>query len=121
MISILEIFSGTYISYNNITEFANPKSTLSHIAVAFDSIRKIENVIQIPEYIDLEDSCGTKPLHLAAQHGDFETVERLLDAGVTINTISQFCLIPLERETSTGNTNLLRILLERGVNVGNDI
>ena len=57
------------------------------------------------------------PIHDAALDGDFDEVQRQLDAGVGVNEESSKGLTPLHYAASTGHNDIVELLIERGANV----
>src|SRR5688572_25426508 len=56
-------------------------------------------------------------LHEAARKGDLATVRALLDKGVKPDSPGRHGLTPLGVAASTGNFDVVRLLVERGANV----
>ncbi len=57
------------------------------------------------------------PIHDAALDGDFDEVQRQLDAGVGVNEESSTGLTPLHYAASSGHNDIVELLIERGANV----
>ena len=57
------------------------------------------------------------PIHDAALDGDFDEVQRQLDAGVDVNEESSKGLTPLHYAASAGHNDIVELLIERGANV----
>ena len=57
------------------------------------------------------------PIHDAALDGDFDEVQRQLDAGVDVNEESSTGLTPLHYAASSGHNDIVELLIERGANV----
>lgn len=74
----------------------------------------LANLDLIPEERDghLTDEHGRTPLHLAAEHGVLEVVERLLDRGLDANVLTFSGLTPADLAYRSGHI-LLGQVLER--------
>ena len=57
------------------------------------------------------------PIHDAVLDGDFDEVQRQLDAGVGVNEESSKGLTPLHYAASAGHNDIVELLIERGANV----
>ena len=57
------------------------------------------------------------PIHDAALDGDFDKVQRQLDAGVDVNEESSTGLTPLHYAANSGHNDIVELLIERGANV----
>ena len=62
-------------------------------------------------------SHGSGELHNAAERGDFDTLQRLLVAGASVNAINKFDRSALHLACQYGNAECARLLIEAGADV----
>jgi ankyrin repeat protein len=58
------------------------------------------------------------PLHRAAQHGRVEIMTMLLDAGADINAVDEYHTLRVMSQFSNNQFDALKLLVERGANLG---
>lgn len=66
------------------------------------------------------DYSATKALAKASGRGQLETVRKMLDQGVDVNSTTKYDNTPLMRSSFRGYADVTRLLLERGANVNSE-
>lgn len=60
------------------------------------------------------ESNGTTALHYAVHHGDFELVEKLIDAGANVNAMNSYGSSPMSEAAILGDASIIKALLDGG-------
>lgn len=91
----------------------------AHIVAGFGISGMIEAVsgMQKETHIDIRDSLGQTPLHWACLNGHLNTVKMLLGRGADKNVRSRKNLNSLDLAISAGRTEVVKFLLEVGVDM----
>ncbi|XP_070560828.1 ankyrin-1-like isoform X2 [Ptychodera flava] len=64
--------------------------------------------------VDITDTQGRSPLHLAAEKGSIETVRVLLENGADVNRLTKQKRGPLHFAAARGHTEVVKLLLDEG-------
>lgn len=65
----------------------------------------------------VEDSSGTTPLHIAAQHGNTEIAAYLIELGADVNKLNDYGWTPLKYTIWNDSLSTTELLIERGATV----
>ena len=104
----------------NIVKRNEKGETALHKACISGNLKMVKKLILQGHPINPRDNCGWLPLHEAANHGFFEIVSELLDAGAWINDRGgKQCegVTPLHDAAACGNLQVVRLLISRGASV----
>jgi ankyrin repeat protein len=81
----------------------------------------VEAALQGGADVNAKAEFGDTALNLAAQHSHREVALRLLDGGAAIENRGGADMTPLMNAAVAGHVGMVRVLLERGARIGDDV
>jgi len=91
--------------------------TALHVAVKFDQLEAVKQLISAGADVNPSDILGQTPLGLACCYDvGTEIPRRLLDAGATIDHVDRYSWTPLFWAARKGYYDVVKLLLSRGAN-----
>jgi len=98
------------------TTQASPKVDQDFLkAVSQASMKKINVTLTYGAYINAIDDAGNTALHLAAELGDLDLVQFLLEKGADLDTVNNDGYTILHAAAKQGNPHLVKFLLDKGL------
>lgn len=91
--------------------------TILYMAVSYDSIDIINELIKRGADVNLKEGDGFSPLHQAIFTGNLQVIELLIKNGADINAISEYGTTPLILATKEGKYKQVKFLVENGADV----
>lgn len=91
--------------------------TILYMAIYYDSIDIINELIKRGVDVNLKEEDGFSPLHQAFLRGNLEVIELLIKNGADINAVSEYGTTPLILATKGGKYEQVKFLVENGANV----
>ena len=94
-------------------------NTSLHLAAIFEKKEAclVKHYIKSGIDINIKNSQGNTPLHLAIQNGGVEVMKYLVENGADINAINFHSVSPLQLALSNGTFNTIKYLVENGAEV----
>ena len=113
---VLELFDSTIINQ------ASGKNILHHIAATADGAMDIEGLLKEKSdiakiMINMDNSYGSTPLHVACYYGNVEFAQALLENGAKFDHPNIDKRTPLHFACGEGCKELVTALVEKGANV----
>lgn len=91
--------------------------TILYMAVYYDSIDIINELIKRGADVNLKEEEDFSPLHQAILRGNLQVIELLIKNGADVNDISECGTTPLILATKEGQYEQVKFLVENGANV----
>ncbi|EEF41481.1 protein VAPYRIN [Ricinus communis] len=85
-----------------------------HVAVAFNRMEEVLNLVQTFVPLDLRDREGRTPLHLAASRGNIRCAKVLVESGADKDARSKDGRTVLYRAAANGDRRMVEMLIEMG-------
>lgn len=112
------ILLDTQISFINHRDQELKSKTPLHLAVKSGNHNLISWILEHSpdksETVNIPDSSGISPLHLAAKYGDIAIMTQLLDAQADISAADRDNKTPLHEAVENGHSGIVYLLLQRG-------
>ncbi|KAK8374810.1 hypothetical protein O3P69_017791 [Scylla paramamosain] len=91
-----------------------------HKACIAGNLKMVKKLLQQNHPVNLRDNCGWLPIHEAANHGYYEIVQVLAEAGAWISDRGgQQCdgITPIHDAAACGNLDVVRLLMNLGASI----
>ncbi|MPC13791.1 Tonsoku-like protein [Portunus trituberculatus] len=91
-----------------------------HKACIAGNLKMVKKLLQQNHPVNLRDNCGWLPIHEAANHGYYEIVQVLAEAGAWISDRGgQQCdgITPIHDAAACGNLDIVRLLMNLGASI----
>jgi ankyrin repeat protein len=105
------------IESKGINEKNKDGETVLHLAVQYENIEKIKELIEKGADINIGDNKGRKVLHYAALFGKTKTVKVLIEKGANINATDNSRYVPLHLACLKGAIGVARVLVKAGADI----
>ena len=90
-------------------------------AVTDGSLSDVNEALESGIDVNVRGEFGDSALNLAAQHGRKEIAMRLIEVGANLENVGGANMTPIMNAAVAGNVGIVRLLLEKGARVSDDL